>query len=51
MDSLMLIGGAFTTRGVHTLWPKRLAKLLAEDAGTLPVASTVEMLDTHFKSA
>ena len=23
-----LIGGAFTTRGVHALWPKRLAKLL-----------------------
>lgn len=46
-----LISGAFTTRGVHALWPKRLAKLLAEDAGTLPVASIVEMLDTHFKSA
>jgi len=46
-----LVGGAFTTRGVHALWPKRLAKLLAEEAGTFPVASIVEMLGTHFKSA
>jgi hypothetical protein len=38
-----LIGGAFSTQGVHVLWPKRLAKVLTEhtagdvDAGvTLP---------------
>jgi DNA-directed RNA polymerase subunit RPC12/RpoP len=26
-----LIGGAFATRGVHVLWPKRLAKFLSEN--------------------
>jgi len=25
-----LIGGAFTTRGIHAVWPKRLRKLLTE---------------------
>lgn len=28
-----LIGGAFTTRGVHVLWPKRLTKLLNAAVG------------------
>jgi hypothetical protein len=27
-----LIGGTFTTRGVHVLWPKRLTELLGEGA-------------------
>lgn len=26
-----LVGGAFSTRGVHVLWPKRLVKLLRDD--------------------
>ncbi len=40
-----LVGGSFTTRGVHVLWPKRLAKLLtgsAEDA--VDVAATCQLL-------
>lgn len=37
-----LIGGAFTTRGVHALWPKRLTKLLveAEGSSTFPRLAT-----------
>ena len=46
-----LIGGAFTTRGVHALWPKRLAKLLAEAEGSVNVAATREALASHFKPA
>jgi hypothetical protein len=30
-----LIGGSFTSRGVHVLWPKRLATLLTQP-GPLP---------------
>src|SRR4029079_16318417 len=26
-----LIGGAFSTHGIHVLWPKRLAKVLVEE--------------------
>ncbi len=44
-----LIGGAFSTQGVHVLWPKRLAKVLTEhtagdvDASvTLPYSGEVE---------
>lgn len=29
-----MIGGDFTTRGVHVLWPKRLIKLLRQDGPT-----------------
>lgn len=46
-----LIGGAFTTRGVHALWPKRLAKLLTETSGTVEVAPVRERLSAHFKPA
>lgn len=46
-----LIGGAFTTRGVHALWPKRLAKLLTETSGTVEVAAVRERLSAHFKPA
>ncbi|GAA4044114.1 hypothetical protein GCM10023063_33370 [Arthrobacter methylotrophus] len=47
-----LIGGAFSTRGVHVLWPKRLAKLLAEQtAGDVDVAATCESVASRFKSA
>lgn len=46
-----LIGGAFTTRGVHALWPKRLAKLLTEAGGTVDVAAVREKLAEHFKPA
>lgn len=46
-----LIGGAFTTRGVHVLWPKRLAKLLEAGEGEVDVDATYGRLAAHFKSA
>lgn len=46
-----LIGGAFTTRDVHVLWPKRLAKLLTEAEGSVNVPATREALAAHFKPA
>lgn len=47
-----LIGGAFVTRGVQVLWPKRLAKLLEESsAGPVDVAATRESLASQFKAA
>lgn len=46
-----LIGGAFTTRDAHVLWPKRLAKLLTEAEGSVDVPATREALAAHFKPA
>ena len=47
-----LVGGAFTTRGVHVLWPKRLAKFLSETGeGVVEVASVREDLASRFKPA
>ncbi len=46
-----LIGGAFATRGVQVLWPKRLAKLLAEAEGTVEVGAVRDALASHFKPA
>ncbi len=46
-----LIGGAFATRGVQVLWPKRLVKLLVEAEGTVEVPSVREALAAHFKPA
>ncbi len=46
-----LIGGAFVTRGVEVLWPKRLAKLLTEQDGSVDVPATREALAAHFKPA
>jgi hypothetical protein len=43
-----LIGGAFTTRGVHVTWPNRLAKLVAESAGEVDVADLAGTLAEHF---
>jgi hypothetical protein len=43
-----LIGGAFVTRGVHVLWPKRLGKLLSEAEGTVEVQSVRRSLAAHF---
>ena len=47
-----LIGGAFTTRGVHVLWPKRLGSLLteAEPAG-VDVAAARERIAGRFRPA
>ena len=46
-----LIGGAFATRGMQVLWPKRLAKLLVESEGAVEVAAVREALASHFKPA
>lgn len=46
-----LIGGAFSTRGVQVLWPKRIAKLLVQAEGSVEVATVREALATHFKPA
>lgn len=47
-----LIGGAFTTRGVHVLWPKRLTKLLTEPReGTVDVVALHGAIASHFASA
>ena len=46
-----LVGGAFTVRGVHALWPKRLAKLLMEAQGTVDVWRIREELSSRFRPA
>lgn len=46
-----LIGGAFTTRGFHALWPKRLSKLLNEANGAVDIVAVRETLAAHFKPA
>jgi hypothetical protein len=46
-----LIGGAFATRGVQVLWPRRLAKLVVEEEGAVEVAAVREALASHFKPA
>lgn len=46
-----LVGGAFVTRGVHALWPKRLVKLLSESEGTVEVQSVRHSLAAHFPPA
>jgi hypothetical protein len=46
------VGGAFATRGVHVLWPKRLAKVLAEaTAGDVDVAAMRESVASRCKSS
>jgi hypothetical protein len=46
-----LMGGAFTTRGVHALWPRRLARLLLKASGSVEVAPVHEALGAHFERA
>jgi hypothetical protein len=46
-----LIGGAFATREVQVMWPKRLAKLLTESEGHVDVAALRGVLAAHFKPA
>jgi hypothetical protein len=47
-----LIGGSFTTRGVHVVWPKRLTKLLSAPGDeTVDVAAMRETLAAHFLAA
>jgi hypothetical protein len=45
-----LIGGAFATRDVHVLWPKRLVKMLMDaSAGEVDVAAVRESVASRFK--
>jgi hypothetical protein len=46
-----LIGGAFVTRGVHALWPKRLVNLLDESEGSMDVSTVRQTLAAHFLPA
>ena len=43
-----LIGGAFRTRSVHALWPKRLVKLLTDAEGSVDVSRIRDELASHF---
>jgi hypothetical protein len=46
-----LIGGSFTTRDVHVLWPKRLAKALADaSAGEVDVPAVRDRVASRFRS-
>jgi Nuclease-related domain len=45
-----LIGGSFTIRNVHVLWPKRLTKVLADaSAGEVDVAAVRDSVASRFK--
>ncbi|GAC1368123.1 MAG: hypothetical protein NVSMB43_01230 [Pseudarthrobacter sp.] len=47
-----LIGGSFSTRGVHVLWPRRLTKLLTEQtAGDVDVDRMREAVASRFRPA
>lgn len=46
-----LIGGAFVTRGVHVVRPKRLAKRLGESQGKLDVGAVAATLAARFRPA
>ena len=46
-----MIGGSFSTRGVHVLWPKRLHKLVLAPGELEDVAAVREVLAAHFPPA
>jgi hypothetical protein len=46
-----LIGGAFTMRGVHVTWPKRMAKLLSDGSGDVDVDAVAALLAERFPPA
>jgi hypothetical protein len=46
-----LIGGSFTTRGAHVLWPKRLQKLLLAPGHLEDVHGVRQALAEHFPAA
>jgi hypothetical protein len=47
-----LLGGSFTTRNVHVLWPRRLAKALADaSSGTVDVPAVRDAVAARFKSS
>jgi hypothetical protein len=46
-----LIGGAFVTRGVRVLWPRRLAKLLTAGEGPVDVTAVRQTVAARFRPA
>lgn len=46
-----LVGGAFTTRGVRVVWPKRLSKILDEATGEVDVAAVRDWIVAAFPPA
>jgi len=46
-----LFGGAFATRGVQVLWPKRLVKVLREAEGGVDVAAVAALLAGRLRRA
>jgi hypothetical protein len=46
-----LIGGAFATRGVQVLWPRRLVKLLTHRDGPVDVTAARQTLAARFRPA
>jgi hypothetical protein len=46
-----LIGGAFVTRGVHAVWPRRLVKLISDVEGSVDVSDAWQTLADHFPPA
>lgn len=47
-----IVGGSFTIRGLHVLWPKRLSKMLAEPGDEVAdVTATFEALARRFPPA
>ena len=46
-----LIGGAFATRGVHVLWPKRLTTMLAAGEGSVDASKLRQVVASHFPRA
>lgn len=46
-----LFGGAFTTRGVHALWPNRLGKLLMDAEGSVDISRIRDELASYFRPA
>ena len=46
-----MFGGAFRTRGVEVLWPKKLVKMLTAAGGPLNVAAAAAAIAGHFPPA
>ena len=47
-----MIGGSFTTRGVHVLWPKKLVEKLTSDReGPVNIGAALGALARHFPRA
>lgn len=46
-----MFGGAFTTRGIHVLWPKKLTANLKEAAGDVDVAACRQVIASQLPAA